>query len=554
MSFPSALARKAIADVTRRKGRTVLVILGNSATSSEALGTFLLTSGHLPGPGEIVMECSDSTIQAFSLGDTTTVDVSSGTANLRIVGLARTPGDATQQGALAYMRPDVLQHLAHLRGPNSLLVKLRAVNEQTLLQASPAIAQYLDTHGVQQFMSSAQIIADPTQSLVSGVLNAIRVVSLIALLLAQNFATTVALNLGPFTLAPWVIVVSIAVGLALPLSGAVFLSVQATTASIGATLDERAHTYSSDVSIAIRPQSYQQLLNLLSQVPNVERIERRLTQTVQVQDQKLDLIGLEPDTQLYQHQLVAGRWLAANEANTVVLSDVAAGSLGLRVGDTLTVVSDLNKNLGSQAVGVAYTSIRGLNALDNAPSDQASNLMVRARDRSPAAVDKLAKDLYAALTRVGIEPSITTLQQQIQQNQGPAQIVYTIFDLVAVIVALVGILGLFSTLSSSVLERHLEIGILRSLGASGGRVAFVFLTEGLAFAILAWLIGAILGVPGAYGLVTMLSRQLVPLDCFFNPLLILATLLFLLLIVTLASLGPALTASHLRIRELLRYE
>ncbi len=181
-------------------------------------------------------------------------------------------------------------------------------------------------------------------------------------------------------------------------------------------------------------------------------------------------------------------------------------------------------------------------------------MLVRAHNHSPAAVDKLAKSLYAILNRSGISAQITTLQQQIQQNQGPAQIVYAIFDLVTIIVALVGVLGLFSTLSSSVLERRLEIGVLRSLGASSRRVALVFLIEGLTFAVLAWLIGAALGVPGAYGLVAMLSQQVVPLDFLFNPLLILITLLFILLVVMFASVGPALTASRLRIRELLRYE
>lgn len=683
-------------------GSVPLALLGNSATSSDALGTFQLTSGRLPGAGEVVMESSDSAIQAFALGDRITVESPGGTTSLRIVGLARTPGDASQQGALAYMHPDVLQRLAHLNGSNDLLVKLRVVNEQTLQQANQTIAQYLHNHGLQRFVVGAQVIADPNRTIVSGVLNAIRAVSLIALLLAcfllintvstliteqmriigtmkalggqrgkiiqsylisvsiyasagtvlgivlgivggyllaQNFAAAVALNLGPFTLAPWIIVVSMVAGLALPLlsaliplmrgtsitvhqamaaygvqshgrrihttgssftwmpqtvwlglrstfrkpvratltllaltlSGAVFLSVQVATTSIGATLDELAHTYNSDVNISLRPLPYQQVHDLLSRVPNVQRIEPRLTQTVQVPQAqgKLDLIGLQPGTQLYQYHLVTGRWLAANESNTIVLSDVVARDLGLQVGNELTfvanqnqvenwqivgIVHDLNKDVGSQAIGVAYTNIEGLNALDNMPLSQTSDLMIRAQNRSPVAVDKLAKDLAATLTQNGFVPSVTTLQQQIQQNQGPAQIVYAVFDLVAVIVALVGILGLFSTLSSSVLERRLEIGILRSLGASGLRVAGVFWVEGLAFAGLAWQIGAVLGVPGAYGLVAMLSQQLVPLEFIFSPLLILSTLLLILLLVALASVGPALTASRLRLRDLLRYE
>ncbi len=785
MSFPSALTRKAIADVTRRKGRTILVILGiligvlgltavnfaddmmgnafafrysnntvpdmayntqrqainasllpgvqhianvarirlrteydtnwhissgtgyahlsimgNPDNGSNSLGTFQLTSGHLPGPGEIVMESSDSTIEPFSLGDTITIGSPGGATILRIVGLARTAGYIYQQNGLAYMRPDVLQQIAHLSGPNDLLVKLKAINQQALQQADTTIVQYLHAHGLQRIGVSGQISTNSNQVIVSSVFNVIRIVSLIALLLAcfllintvstlvteqisiigtmkalggqrgtimrgyllsvsiygclgtvagivlgivggtilaQNFAASLALNLGPFTISPSVIVISLLVGLILPLlaaliplvggtgitvhqamttygvhtggrtrgaggrlswmpltvwfglsgifrkpvrttltqltlmlSCAVFLAVQITTASIGATLNEVEHTYSSDVSISIRSQPYEPLINLLSKVPNVDIIEPRLTQTVQlpqVAQGQMDLIGLLPDTQLYQRHLVAGRWLAVNDSNALVLSDLVAGSLGLQVGKALTfiinqhmqqwrvvgIVHDLNKDLGT-TLGVAYTNIQALNALNNAPADLASNLIVRAHDHSPAAVDTLAKHLYAAMTHVGIVPEITTFQQQIQQDQGPEQIVYAIFDLVTVIVALVGILGLFSTLSSSVLERRLEIGILRSLGASSQRVAMVFLAEGLTFALLAWLIGVALGVPGAYSLVAMLSQQVVPLDFLFNLLLVPATLLFILLIVMLASIGPALTASHMHIRELLRYE
>jgi putative ABC transport system permease protein len=331
-----------------------------------------------------------------------------------------------------------------------------------------------------------------------------------------------------------------------------------------------AHTYNSDITIAIDAQPYQPLHTLLAEVSNVAIIEPRLVQTVQlpqIYHGQLDLVGLQPDTRIYQPRLVAGRWLTNDASHTLVLSDIAATTLNLHVGSELAfqnnqrlerwqvvgIVHDLNKGLG-KTIGVGYTNIQLLNGLDNAPLNLTSELLVRAKDRSQAAVDTLAKNLYAALTLNGKATQVTTLQQQIQQNQGPAQIVYAIFDLVAVVVALVGILELFGTLSSSVLERRLEIGILRSLGASSKQVASVFLVEGLTLALLAWLLGIAIGIPGAYGLVLMLSQQLVPLDFLFNPWLLLTTLLLILLIVMLASSGPVLSASRLHIRELLRYE
>ncbi len=495
-------------------GYTHLSIMGNPDNVPNALGAFQLTSGHLPGPGEVVMESSDSTIQPFSLGDAITIDSAGGTATLRIVGLARTGGNMYLDG-LAYMRPDVLQHLAHLNGPNDLLVKLHVANEQTLQQADTTIVGYLHQHGLQHVGASGQVITSSDQVIVNSVFKVIRVVSLIALLLAcfllintvstliteqvpiigtmkalggqrgtiirgylisvsiygcvgtvsgivlgivggtvlaQSFAASLALNLGPFTLSAQVIMISLIVGLALPLlsaliplvrgtsitvrqamsaygvqyagrrtraanrrflwvpqtawlglrgvfrkpirasltllalmlSAAVFLSVQTTTASIGATLDEMQHTYSSDMTISVSLRPYQPLLTQLNRVPGVALVEPRLIQTVQlpeVAQGQLDLVGLLADTQLYQRHIVAGHWLAKDEPNTLVLSDVAAGSMGLQVGNELTfsinqqqehwrivgIVHDLNKDLGV-TLGVAYTSIQALNALSNALS------------------------------------------------------------------------------------------------------------------------------------------------------------------------------------------
>jgi ABC-type antimicrobial peptide transport system permease subunit len=116
------------------------------------------------------------------------------------------------------------------------------------------------------------------------------------------------------------------------------------------------------------------------------------------------------------------------------------------------------------------------------------------------------------------------------------------------------LLGLFNTLSTEVLERRLEIGILRSIGATARRVASVFWIEGLGLAGVAFFVGLLLSLPGASILVHLLSSSVALLDFSFDPSAVLVTALFILALTFLASVGPALSVSRMHIHDLLRYE
>jgi ABC-type lipoprotein release transport system permease subunit len=62
-----------------------------------------------------------------------------------------------------------------------------------------------------------------------------------------------------------------------------------------------------------------------------------------------------------------------------------------------------------------------------------------------------------------------------------------------VIVAM-SMVGLANAITTNVLERTREIGIMRSIGARAGDVRRIFTTEGLALAIVGWLAGIPLGL------------------------------------------------------------
>ena len=78
-------------------------------------------------------------------------------------------------------------------------------------------------------------------------------------------------------------------------------------------------------------------------------------------------------------------------------------------------------------------------------------------------------------------------------------IVYLLL-IMAIIIAVVGGIALSGALSINVLERRVEIGILRSIGASNGAIGTLFVTEGIILGWLSWLISVPLSIPFSQGL------------------------------------------------------
>jgi hypothetical protein len=95
------------------------------------LGSYDLVSGHLPGPGEIVLEVGNNALQPFSLNDVIEVNGPRGTTRLRVVGISRTAGLPIIKGtkiAQGYMSTDGLSQLLGTSTSNSIAVKVHDIN------------------------------------------------------------------------------------------------------------------------------------------------------------------------------------------------------------------------------------------------------------------------------------------------------------------------------------------------------------------------------------------------------------------------------------------
>jgi ABC-type antimicrobial peptide transport system permease subunit len=167
-------------------------------------------------------------------------------------------------------------------------------------------------------------------------------------------------------------------------------------------------------------------------------------------------------------------------------------------------------------------------------------------------IDTLVNRINDVLVKQGYPiVSINFVEITEQVTQGFLTIQAILFA-VAGLIALVGALGLLTTLSMSVFERQKEIGVMRSIGAGSSTVAAQFLTEGLVVGVVAWVVG----LPLMLG-IQFLLLQIIGPDLFgFHvsvPAIIIG-LIGMLIITTIASLWPSLGAARKTVSDILRYQ
>lgn len=188
-----------------------------------------------------------------------------------------------------------------------------------------------------------------------------------------------------------------------------------------------------------------------------------------------------PGTTLLARSMIAGRWLREGESGTAVLNQQAIDTIfpGAAVGSWITISIDgkpctlrvagvMRDILAPAAVFVtpqtfaAATGSDGINALRIALNEGAS-----------------MAEVVSALGREGIGISARLTGASMAQAQGShIYILVWALGFIAATMAMVGMMGLGSSMGTSVLERTREFGVMRSLGASSRVVVRSVLYEG----------------------------------------------------------------------------
>ena len=358
----------------------------------------------------------------------------------------------------------------------------------------------------------------------------------------------------------------------LTLGGAIFIGVLSLRASLLSTLDAALDYWRYDVEVSF-PQSERadRVIEEARQVPGVIDAETwTYTGMQRVRPDGHDgpsifAIGTPPQTRMIDPVLVEGRWLHPDDEDAIVLNTAAAKlEPDLHVGDSVTFKIG-KKETTWQVVGLVRATLTGPVAYAAQPTlarlthaqGQANRVQVITADHTPAAQRAASEALKAHFDDSGMKVSSSQTISGIREGVVKQfDIIVYLMAAMAVLMAVVGGLGLAGTMGINVLERSREIGVLRAIGASTGAVLRIVLVEGLLVGALSWVSGALLSLPISKLMADAIGQALLNarLDFAFSAPGAGLWLLVVLALAALASLLPATRAARITVREVLAYE
>jgi putative ABC transport system permease protein len=219
-------------------------------------------------------------------------------------------------------------------------------------------------------------------------------------------------------------------------------------------------------------------------------------------------VGLDPApearTMDHPKTLVEGRWLRDRNERAVILGTGLASSLGLKVGDTATIL--------------ATTRDGTLNAVDATVAGLADLPIKELDDRYLATTLGLASDLLVAggsVTKMVVvlndtgrtAQALRRIRENLRVRSIPAaakgweelapfyrqvRLLYAgIFGFMGIILVVVVLLAAANTMLMAAAERTREIGTLRALGTRAAFIRRLFLAEGIVLAAVGCVAGAL---------------------------------------------------------------
>lgn len=221
----------------------------------------------------------------------------------------------------------------------------------------------------------------------------------------------------------------------------------------------------------------------------------------------ISIIGIEPEVEapisLIAKSISDGRWLTADDEDSILLGRGLADVMGVQVGDRITMVgSDTHKQnrqrtmtvIGIYDLGMltlekqtVYISLAEAQALFNL-RDQSTEVQINLND-----IGKEAQVVEALVpTMPGYE--VESWDKNYPELATAITSKNAVMDIFSVIIQAIAGIGVLNLLLMAVFERTREIGLLGAMGLKPRQIASLFLLEGAMIGLVGIAAGVLFGV------------------------------------------------------------
>jgi putative ABC transport system permease protein len=357
----------------------------------------------------------------------------------------------------------------------------------------------------------------------------------------------------------------------LVLGGVMFMVVMSVGTSMSNTIEVLIGDFGFDVLVVFdRPHRAARLMEATHSVDGVARAEVwdvrlgsvELKNGEEIQGQ---LWGVPDNSQMFNPRIVSGRALLPDDGRAILLNSKIANDHDITVGDTVTLTVS-EEELTWTVVGLVL-NVNNLQRDNFVPFDSLAReignanrgafVMMATQEHDFDTHERIIRDLRAVYEAERLKPVFFQSGGELrQQTKAQFDTITYLMLAMAVLAAIVGGVGLMTTMSINVVERSREIGVMRAIGATSAAILGVFIAEGVLVGVLSWLLAAPLSYPGARVFSGIIGSTLfeLPLDFQYS---IAGGVLWLVVVAVLsalASLWPALRATQVSVRESLAYE
>ncbi len=359
----------------------------------------------------------------------------------------------------------------------------------------------------------------------------------------------------------------------LTLGGAIFMAMFGVRSSIYDALEKTFGYTLADVNATFsRSYRIEQLQAAVREVPGVISVEgwgQEMAQVLTPDEQTGDdvqIIAPPAASKLIKPVLTNGRWLLPDDQNAVVVGNhFVKMRPETSVGDMITLrihekdfpfqIVGIYEMAGSPTSPILFTNYEYLSNITN-QFRRADRLRIVTDQSDPARQREVQQALSSRFQNLGMDVYLQTGSDTFEQQSSLVKVLIGLLMAMAMLIAVVGGLGLMGTMSMNVLERTREIGVMRSIGAVDMDIFQLVLIEGLLIGLISWVLGVLTSFPIAQALDRLVGVAMlnVPLRFFFSTEGMWIWLVIVLILSMLASLLPARSAVGLTVRDVLAYE